>query len=144
MHTGIMRQIKFRAKVKGEDEWLYGSLLTYADGECNIITETGHRIDTWNVDPATVSQFTGLTDRNGKEIYEGDIITVNGKYPRVVLWDKMSWALMPTEYFHDKMFWVMNLQHPGIDWWEEFADKLEVIGNIHDNPELIINQPTEL
>ena len=139
-----MRQIKFRAKVKGKNEWKYGSLLTYADGECNIITETGHRIDTWNVDPSTVCQFTGLTDCNGKEIYEGDIITVNSKYPRVVLWDKMCWALMPTEYFHDEMFWVMNLQHPGIDWWEEFADEFEVIGNIHDNPDLIPNQPTEV
>ena len=132
-----MRQIKFRAKVKGKNEWKYGSLLTYADGKCNIITETGHRIDTWNVDPSTLGQFTGLTDCNGNEIYEGDIITVNSKYPRVVLWDKMCWALMPTEYFHDEMFWVMNLQHPGIDWWEEFADEFEVIGNIHDNPELI-------
>ena len=94
--------------------------------------------------PPTVCQFTGLTDCNGKEIYEGDIITVNSKYPRVVLWDKMCWALMPTEYFHDKMFWVMNLQHPGIDWWEEFADEFEVIGNIHDNPDLIPNQPTEV
>ena len=90
-----------------------------------------------NVDPDTVGQFTGLFDKNGKEIYEGDIITVNGRYPRVVLWDKMMWALMPTEYYHDAYFWVMNLQHPGPDWWEEFSDEFEIIGNIHDNPELL-------
>lgn len=48
------REIKFRGKVKGRNEWKYGSLLPYADGECNIITETGRRIDTWNVDPETV------------------------------------------------------------------------------------------
>lgn len=40
------REIKFRGKVKGRNEWKYGSLLPYADGECNIITETGRRIDT--------------------------------------------------------------------------------------------------
>lgn len=54
------REIKFRGKVKGRNEWKYGSLLPYADGECNIITETGRRIDTWNVDPETVGQYTGL------------------------------------------------------------------------------------
>ena len=88
-------------------------------------------------------KFRGKRLDNGKwafgdleyqEIYEGDIITVNGQYPRVVLWDKMMWALMPTEYYHDKYFWVMNLQHPGPDWWEEYADEFEVIGNKYDNP----------
>ena len=134
-----MRTIKFRGKTTANGHWVYGCLINYGD---NAISISNRKSNPW-VDPATVGQFTGLTDRNGKEIYEGDIITVNGKYPRVVLWDKMSWALMPTEYFHDEMFWVMNLQHPGIDWWEEFADEFEVIGNIFDNPELI-NQPTEV
>ena len=137
-----MRQIKFRAKSVDEGKWLIGALIPNGRRPCIAPFKEGFHLE--SVDPNTVGQFIGLTDCKGKEIYEGDIITVNGKYPRVVLWDKMSWALMPTEYFHDKMFWVMNLQHPGIDWWEEFADKLEVIGNIHDNPELIPTQPTEI
>ena len=155
-----MRQIKFRGK-QLNGEWAYGDLLRIGGG---CIIYIGSKIETQTPDipkesnvaielfdndiaiviPDTIGQFTGLIDRNGKEIYEGDAFTVNGKYPRVVLWDKTCWALMPTEYFHDEMFWVMNLQHPGIDWWEEFADKFEVIGNIHDNPELIPNQPTEV
>ena len=137
-----MRQIKFRAKSVDEGKWFIGALIPNGRRPCIAPFKEGFHLE--SVDPNTLGQFAGLTDCKGKVIYEGDIITVNGKYPRVVLWDKMSWALMPTEYFHDKMFWVMNLQHPGIDWWEEFADKLEVIGNIHDNPELIPTQPTEI
>ena len=134
-----MRKIKFRAKALANGHWVYGNLIVRGEGHVSILNS---KSEPW-VDPKTVSQFTGLTDRNGKEIYEGDIITVNSKYPRVVLWDKMCWALMPTEYFHDEMFWVMNLQHPGIDWWDEFADEFEVIGNIYDNSKLI-NQPIEV
>ena len=144
-----MRQIKFRAKDTFKSEffpqrWLYGTPVQDGDDVWMCVKKEDKGIVSVKVDPSTLGQFTGLTDRNGKEIYDGDIFTVNGKYPRVILWDKMCWALMPTEYFHDEMFWVMNLQHPGIDWWEEFADEFEVIGNIHDNPELIPNQPTEV
>ena len=135
------RTIKFRGKRIDNGEWVYGSL----DLTANSAAISWDRIDNdgdtvpWfaNVDPASVGQFTGLLDKNGKEIYEGDIITVSGRYPRVALWDKMMWALMPTEYYHDAYFWVMNLQHPRPDWWEEFSDEFEIIGNIHDNPELL-------
>lgn len=130
-----MRQFKFRGKSKLDGEWFYGNLFVKDErGRTHISTPTRGCLC---IDPNTVGQFTGLLDKNGKEIYEGDIITLKGNYPRVVLWDKMSWALMPTEYYHDEVFWVMNLQHPGLDWWEEFADEFEIIGNIHDNPELI-------
>ena len=144
-----MRQIKFRAKDTFKSElfpqrWLYGTPVQDGDDMWMCVKKEDKGIVSVKVDPSTLGQFTGFTDCNGKEIYEGDIFTVNGKYPRVVLWDKMCWALMPTEYFHEEMFWVMNLQHPGIDWWEEFADGFEVIGNIHDNPDLIPNQPTEV
>ena len=137
------RTIKFRGKRLDNGEWVYGELCTprLFDSKRGYFGEDVPCIfcDEGNVPiiPATVGQFTGLLDKNGKEIYEGDIITVNGQYPRVVLWDKMCWALMPTEYYHDKMFWVMNLQHPGPDWWDLFSNEFEVIGNIYDNPELL-------
>lgn len=137
------RPIKFRGKLKNDKEWVCGSLIIYPDGEHNILTEIAkksYRLKDWNVDPNTIGQFIGILDRNGKEIYEGDIITVRGDYPRVVLWDKVSWAIMPCECYNDKTFWVMNLQHPGNDWWEEFADEIEVVGNMYDNPEMITNK----
>ena len=142
LKKNIKRTIKFRGKrLKTDDpleRWIEGSLVEYTDiydhKQVRIVSSSGHYND---VSPETVGQFTGQLDKNGKEIYEGDIITVKGLFPRVVLWDKMMWASMPTEYYHDEVFWVMNLQHPGVDWWEEFADEFEIIGNIHDKPSLI-------
>ena len=141
------RTIKFRGKRIDDGKWVYGDLLqTNEGGVCigvhgQYIDDGMHFNDFYDetpyIDEDTLGQFTRLLDKNSKEIYEGDIITLKGNYPRVVLWDKMSWALMPTEYYHDEVFWVMNLQHPGLDWWEEFADEFEIIGNIHDNPELL-------
>lgn len=133
------RPIKFRGKTTANGHWVYGSLIDYGD---NTFSIRNRKSQPW-VQPDSIGQFTGLLDRNGKEIYEGDIITVNGRYPRVVLWDMVSWALMPCEHYHDKHFWVMNLQHPENDWWEKFADEMEIIGNIYDNPELMGNEQSK-
>lgn len=142
------RELKFRG-LRNNGEWVYGGFCRrWNDKPCIVVYNPKERKDEPNsyeddwdiyvdVHEDTIGQFTGLLDKNGNEIYEGDIITLNGNYPRVVLWDKVSWVLMPTEYYHDEVFWVMNLQHPGLDWWEEFADEFEVIGNIYNNPELI-------
>lgn len=131
-----MREIKFRGKRLDNGEWVYGSLYQEGVTAC-IIKDRGFAREYKQVNPDTVGQYIGLKDCNDREIYEGDIITVKGDYPRVVLWDKVSWALMPCKYYYDNHFWSMNLQHPGNDWWDEFADEMEVVGNIYDNPELI-------
>lgn len=146
------REIKFRGKRLDNGEWVFGNLLQICGGyiiyhgsqtESDEFEDDGktaiylYKNEVSAVDPSTVGQFTGLLDRNGKEIYEGDIITVIGNYPRVILWDKVSWAIMPCELYNDKHFWVMNLQHPGNDWWEEFANEMNIVGNIDDNPELL-------
>lgn len=133
-----MREIKIRGKRLDNGEWVYGSLGMSATKAPYILWADGDIvIDEPIISQESIGQYTVLKDRNGKEIYEGDIIVVKGKYERVVLWDEMGWALMPCEHYHDKTFWVMNIQHPGMDWWKLFANNIEVVGNIHDNPDLI-------
>ena len=92
-----------------------------------------------NAIPETVGQYTGMTDKNGKRIFEGDIIRCGGKVVGVV-------------NYHDCCFCVRfimkdhaNRSNPAMDIIEnEYPNDIEVIGNIHDNPELIAEVQDDL
>lgn len=113
-----MREILFRGKRICNDVMMFGSLFC-DDGDCYIVADDFHHSH-YKVLPETVGQYTGLKDKNGKRIFEGDIIRFehNGKtYVDVVAFDA-------------PMFSPSNSCR-----WSMWKD--EVIGNIHDNPELL-------
>ena len=128
----MRRIIKFRGKSLKDGGWLIGSHFT--DGaEEYIIPQTLldiHDYEDYQVDPDTVGQYTGLKDRNGQEIYEGDILRYfrfDGEERRVkVIWDNDSFS-----------FEIVLPDGTLIAVMEELRRTFEVIGNIHDNPEII-------
>lgn len=152
-----MREIKFRGKYKYSEEnigWIYGLPVKDSDGDVYIFPDGGTHCtqgDWWFddkryglpcVDPETVGQFTGLRDKNGKEIYEGDIVKRHcNAYGLdnigVVKYDdeKARFILYCKERHYAKSLPFMKQQtiNDGQCTIEE-TFTYETIGNIHDNP----------
>ena len=135
----MSREIKFRGKRLGDEEWIYGDLSQWSNGrvDISIPTDNPNEKEGVKVIACTVGQFTGLCDKNGKEIYEDDVFTVNGKYPKLIKYRQdHAGFCMANLYDLDKEYlypWCPI--HP--DWWKGFNQEIEVIGNIIDNHELL-------
>ena len=69
-----MREIKFRGKDVDSGKWHYGSLDVYPNGKCDIVVFDDGEILEYPIISESVGQFTGLHDKNGEEIYEGDVV----------------------------------------------------------------------
>ena len=130
-----MREILFRGKRLHDNKWIYGNFVSDCEGNPHIIEprffcEDGHHLQYEdNTDtpvfiiPETVGQYTGLTDKNGVRIFEGDIVDYissdvigNPKTGTIIVEDMTDYDTM------------IYLNH---------SDELQIIGNIHDNPELL-------
>ena len=130
------REIKFRGKCTDNGEWVAGSLLQDDYGNCMIVGFIDHHEQWYSVSPETVGQFTGLRDRNGEDIYEGDILMCIGQrkdnngreYFRKVIFKNGSFCMSVLEYNSDSTLYS-HAVNGKLNW--------EVIGNIHDNPELM-------
>ena len=145
-----MRKILFRGKRKTNGKWIYGDYFRSKISNTELGGRVIHSITffqngeefSYTIDPNTLGQFTGLTDKNGKKIFEGDILSIaqksNGlgdyfypsiKYPAnvIVKWDKCCWmweVIAKQKYY---------LTFP--DAWCHY--ECEVIGNATDNPKML-------
>ena len=150
------REILFRGKRIDNGKWVSGSLFTRITN-CYIlplpIATEAHKVE---VDPETVGQYTGLTDENGKKIFEGDIF----KFPDEV-WESYytscgteynSWEIENfgvvgfcedrgsfefVQYKFNENSVEADLHENRTMEFCDFVRGLEIIGNIHDNPELL-------
>lgn len=131
-----MRKILFRGKRVDNDEWVYGSYVYYEhcpqhtiyeneDIDGDGITEPKYKLTTHEVIKETVGQFTGVVDKNGMKIFEGDIIKAKNIYNGTETVGKT--------YYEDYQ-WFSAGDYMG---YLIKNNEIEVIGNIHDNKELL-------
>lgn len=147
-----MREIEFRGKTEKNDEWVYGHLISQYDADaCSPCTyyiietmdfsqdvdnykslyDVVNYGDYYEVYENTIGQYTGKKDKNGTKIFEGDIV----KGTIVSAWAKEE-IICVVKYLKDGFVSVED------DRWEHslmFAKNLVVIGNIYDNPELLVD-----
>ena len=132
-----MREILFRGKRMDDGEWVEGYLVKAVGGECMILPVTTEHCggaefsEGYHCDPTTVGQYTGLKDKNGKRIFDW-FICRNTRTGEIV---SVKWHGTMAGYVWNKRRADGFL----FDFGELFraCDKYEVIGNIHDNPELL-------
>ncbi len=122
----------FKAKRVDDGEWVQGCYIYNIDRDCSeSLNKFAHRIQPLYahayaepIDPTTICQCTGLNDKNGKLIWENDIIRTKVGTAKVI-WDKSEWRI---EWLKSDL-WRKDLYY----WAVEDNQKIEVIGNIFDN-----------
>lgn len=131
-----MREILFRGKRKDNGEWVYGNYAVTDNNEKQHFIFQNKAFE-FEVVPETVGQYTGITDDNGKKIFEGDILGVTNDDPdydyitKVYLdCDTLCVDVQGQDYDYTSIGFAIEI-------WDDECDQVEIIGNIYDNPELL-------
>ena len=131
-----MREILFRGKGNkkyNDGSWQYGYLKKDSDGDSQICGSCWSR----TVIPETVGQYTGLTDKNGEKIFEGDIIKNETERLFVVIYKFGGFDLAPISWLEDIDKTLTYNTLGDVQTALYTMSNAEIIGNIHDNPELL-------
>lgn len=125
-----MREILFRGKRIDNGEWETGSLVVIRGGCHDEKFYIADKMTGYNtpVIPETIGQYIGLTDKNGNKIFEGDIVEYNGTIHEVDFETRCYTAYFGIKISHIET-WQFCLEVP--------SKLMKIIGNIHDNPELL-------
>ena len=132
-----MREIKFRGKdLLGK--WRYGDFIQEKWKSILNTNEKAYMIKkdkrAWTVDKETLGQYTGLKDKNGVEIYEGDIVKINNDYEKYGI----NAGEIYQVYFKSGGYRLLpKYCKEALGYWLENGEDFVVIGNIYDNPELL-------
>lgn len=133
----MAREILFRGKRKDDKGWVTGDLrhggYYNGDREICIMSLNSSIIINHPVYPETVGQFTGLNDKNGKKVFDGDILsTENGTFSNTGMGYILFYKGMWTSFYGQD-----GIGRDCFDELHTVCNSREVIGNIHDNPELL-------
>lgn len=124
-----MREILFRGKRTDNGEWVQGYLCRYGwtgKEKDYIIPDYASALYTAEIDPETIGQYTGLTDMNGRKIFEGDTV-----------WNSYDEDYGKVEWDNDMAKFIITFPTFTVDFANVYGEELEIDGNVYDNPELL-------